>query len=84
TLERVEATGNVIAKSDGRQVTAHSILYDTVRGFMEAAGKDGTDQPLAAFLDPARPAPLRARRFTWNQKNGEMRIIEPAPTTVGP
>ncbi len=84
TLERVEATGNVVAKSDGRQVTANSILYDTVRGFMEAAGKDGTDQPLATFIDPARPAPLRARRFTWNQKTGEMRIVEPAPTTIGP
>ncbi|HYD01260.1 MAG TPA: hypothetical protein VEB22_08545, partial [Phycisphaerales bacterium] len=83
SLERVEAVGNVVAKSEGKQLTAHSLLYDTVREFMEAAGKDGTDQPLVTFVDPARPAPLRARRITWDQKNGEVRIIEPAPTTIG-
>jgi hypothetical protein len=83
TLERVEATGNVIVKSAGNQVTAYSLEYDTVKQVMEAAGKDGTDQLLATFLDPSRPAPLRARRFIWNQRTGEFRIIEPAPTTIG-
>jgi lipopolysaccharide export system protein LptA len=83
TLERVEAVGNIVTKSEGKQLTANSLVYDTVRQFIEAAGKDGTDNPLATFLDPARPAPLRARKFTWDQKNGEIRIIEPAPTTIG-
>ncbi|HZW07615.1 MAG TPA: hypothetical protein VFF65_10870, partial [Phycisphaerales bacterium] len=83
SLERVEAVGNIVTKSEGKQLTAHSLLYDTVRAFMEAAGKDGTDQPLVTFLDPSRPAPLRARRISWDQKNGEVRIIEPAPTTIG-
>lgn len=83
SLEKVEAKGNVVAKSEGRQLTAETIIFDTVRQFIEAAGSNDENQTLVTYLDPARPAPLRARKISWDQKSGEVRAVELAPTTIG-
>jgi hypothetical protein len=86
TLSKVEAKGNVVAKSEGRQLTADTVTFDTIRQSMEAAGGNGptpADLTLVTYIDPARPAPLRARKIVWDQRAGEVRIIEPAPTTIG-
>ncbi|MFT3686197.1 MAG: hypothetical protein QM783_14955 [Phycisphaerales bacterium] len=86
TLSKVEASGNVVAKSEGRQLTADTITFDTIRQSMEAAGGNGptpADLTLVTYIDPARPAPVRARKVVWDQRAGEIRIIEPAPTTIG-
>lgn len=84
TLERVEARGNVVAKHNGGLLNADTVTFDTIRQIIEAAGSNDADRTLISYIDPARPAPLRARKVTWDQKNGEVRIIEPAPTNIGP
>lgn len=86
-LESVEARGHIVAKSEGKTLTASVLSFDTVKQIIEAAAGAATgvndDQLLVTYLDPARPTPIRARKIIWNQSSGEIRIIEPAPTTIG-
>lgn len=85
SLQAVEATGNVLIREvagDGptRLLQAHAVSYNAQQRIIEARG---SQEMLVSFADPVR-APVRARALVWNQGSGEVRIIEPAPTTLSP
>lgn len=80
-LSRVEALGSVRAASEGRELLAERLMFDAQAELMQAVG---TDEQLVTFVDPAQPAPVRARFIEWNLREKRINTEGVAPIMIVP
>lgn len=62
-----------------KELTADELTYDAVTGVVQATALQDN---FVTYFDPAAQVPTMARAIWWNMVSGEMRLEQPAPTTM--
>jgi hypothetical protein len=77
-LRSVQATTNVWARTQGRELTAASLTFDPATGQIDATG----EQTLPVALSNPGGTPLLAQRVLWNTRTGRVDILQPMATAA--
>lgn len=79
-LRLAVASGNVFVRTeDDKQLSATQLSFDAEREVMEATGDSEAD---VSFVDPAQPAPTRARALRWFLRDGRIEVSQPSTLIV--
>lgn len=78
-LERVDASGQVWARSGGREITATKLHYDVLKSLIEAQGSPGAP---VTVVDAKTGAPATGARITWNLATDRLDVFQPGPVST--